>query len=342
MLFWMKRLQREFDRRPIAAHLYVTDRCNLDCTYCTEYDNSVPHPEFDDLRRWIDKIAELGCIRLGLQGGEPLDHPDIVAIVRHAKLRNLKTTLSTNGFLLTEELVAGLTEAGLDGLQLSVDRMAPGHSTRKSLKTVEPKLELLERSGLSFNISGVVFKDTVDEAYDVVEYGLERGISSHARLLHTDPEGHFRVDCGDRQKLEAFLDWESRAKARGRAIHSSWRILRYQKSLLSGAPVDWTCLAGYKYFFVSANGKFWLCSMRQVPGVPVLDVTPKLLESYFEPKECQDGCGVYCVVSESLASSHRGRYLTDRATDAVESVRRHLGLRSTPETNTCRDRVSPT
>ena len=338
----MKRLQREVDRRPIAAHLYVTDRCNLDCAYCTEYDNSVPHPELDNLRRWIDKIAELGCIRLGLQGGEPLDHPDIVAIVRHAKSRDLKTTMSTNGFLLTEELVASLADAGLDLLQMSIDRMSPIRSTRKSLKTVEPKLELLERSGLRFNISGVVFKDTLDEAYDVVEYGLERGISTHARLIHTDSDGRFRVGRGDRQELEAFLDWETRAKARGRAIHSSRRILRYQKSLLSGEPIDWTCLAGYKYFFVSASGKFWLCSMRQVPGVPLLDVTPALLESYFGPKECQDGCGVYCVVSESLASSHRGRYLTDRATDAVESVRRLLGFRPAPETETCRNRVSPT
>ena len=92
----------------------------------------------------------------------------------------------------------------------------------------------------------------------------------------------------------------------------------------------------------SATGKFWLCSMKQVPGVPLLDVTPELLESYLKPKPCQDGCGVYCVISESLASSHRGRYLTDRATEAVESVRMRLGLRSAPEKYTCRNRVSPT
>lgn len=324
MPFWMKRLTREFDRRPIAAHLYVTDRCNLDCAYCTEYDNSVPHPPLDDLRRWIDKIADLGCIRLGLQGGEPLDHPDIIDVVRHARSRELKTTLSTNGFLLTEELVGGLADAGLNGLQLSVDRMTPVSSTRKSLKTIESKLDILERSELSFNITGVVYGDTLDEAYDVVGYGLDRGISTHARLIHTDPNGHFRVDRGDRERLEAFLDWEIEAKKQGRAIHSSWRILRYQQSLLRGESVDWTCLAGYKYFFVSATGKFWLCSMKQVPGIPLLDVTPELLERYHKPKACQDGCGVYCVISESLASSNRGRYLAERAKDAAQAARLRL------------------
>lgn len=319
--FWFKRLQREFDTRPIAAHLYVTDRCNLDCAYCTEYDNSVPHPALDDLQRWIDKIAELGCIRLGLQGGEPLDHPDIVAVVRHAKSCGMKTSLSTNGFLLTAQLAGALKDAGLDGLQLSVDGMEPVGSTRKSLKTVESKLELLEASGLRFNLTGVVFQDTLDDAYNVVKYGLDRGISSHARLIHTDPSGRFRVGRGDRDKLDAFLDWEAREKQLGRPIHTSWRILRYQKSLLRNEPVDWTCLAGYKYFFVSATGLFWLCSMKQTPGVPLLDVTPALLESYFEPKPCQDGCGVYCVISESLASSQRGRYVAERVKDAFSGLR---------------------
>jgi hypothetical protein len=29
----------------------VTDRCNLDCAYCTEYGNSRPHPSLDDLKK---------------------------------------------------------------------------------------------------------------------------------------------------------------------------------------------------------------------------------------------------------------------------------------------------
>ena len=32
--------KRLFDRKPLQCSLYVTDRCNLDCAYCTEYDNS--------------------------------------------------------------------------------------------------------------------------------------------------------------------------------------------------------------------------------------------------------------------------------------------------------------
>jgi len=32
--------KRLFDRKPLQCSLYLTDKCNLDCSYCTEYDNS--------------------------------------------------------------------------------------------------------------------------------------------------------------------------------------------------------------------------------------------------------------------------------------------------------------
>ena len=322
MAFWVKRLRREFDRKPIAAHLYVTDRCNLDCFYCTEFDNSVPHPSLDNLKMWVRRIKKLGCIRIGLQGGEPLDHPDIVEIVAYCKSLDLKTTMSSNGFLLTPELVKGLEDAGLDGLQISIDRMTPIPSTRKSLKTVLPKLEYLKNSNLKFNISGVLFKETVEEAYKVVNYGISEGISTHARLIHTDPTGKFRVDRGEKESLETFIDFQMDKKRNGEKIHTSWRILRYQKALLDQKSVDWTCLAGYKYFFVSASGKFWLCSMKREPNIDLMDVTPEILRSYFHKKECQDGCGVYCVISESLASSHPIRFLRQEAVDRFET-RKH-------------------
>jgi hypothetical protein len=45
-------------------------------------------------------------------------------------------------------------------------------------------------------------------------------------------------------------------KRRGEKIHTSEAILKYQRSLLRGERVEWTCMAGYKLFFVSAQGKF--------------------------------------------------------------------------------------
>ena len=287
------------DRKPLQCSLYVTDQCNLDCAYCTEYDNSRPHPSIDDLKKWVRKIRELGTMRIALVGGEPLVHPDIVELVRYCRELGFATSLTTNGFLLTRKLIRQLEDAGLQVMQISVDRMTPSAITKKSFKTILPKLDYFRNSKISLHITGVICADTLPEAQAVLETGLSRGIPTEVRLVHADPLRRFRVDRGQREELERFIDSMIERKRRGEKIHTSEAILNYQRSLLRGEHVEWTCAAGYKLFFVSAQGKFWICSMVHT-NKDIMDVTLDDLFANYKKKSCQEGCGVYCAVSASL------------------------------------------
>jgi MoaA/NifB/PqqE/SkfB family radical SAM enzyme len=287
------------DRKPLQCSLYVTDRCNLDCAYCTEYDNSRAHPSIDDLKKWVRKIRELGTMRIALVGGEPLTHPHIVELVRYCRELGFATSLTTNGFLLTPKLIGELEEAGLQVIQISVDRMTPSPITKKSFKTVLPKLDYLRDSKISVHITGVICADTLPESHAVLETGLSRGIATEVRLVHADPLQRFRVDRGEREELVNFLDSMIERKRRGEKIHTSEAILNYQRSLLREEHVEWTCAAGYKLFFVSAQGKFWICSMVHT-NKHIMDVTLDDLYANYKKKSCQKGCGVYCAVSASL------------------------------------------
>src|SRR5947209_3995739 len=290
---------RLLDRKPLQCSLYVADRCNLDCAYCTEYDNSRPHPRLDDLKKWVRKIRELGTMRIALVGGEPLMHPNIVELVRYCRELGFATSLTTNGFLLTRKLIGQLEDAGLQVMQISVDRMTPSAITKKSFKTILPKLDNFRDSKISLHITGVICADTLPEAQAVLETGLSRGIPTEVRLVHADPLRRFRVDRGRREELERFIDSMIERKRRGEKIHTSEAILNYQRSLLRGDYVEWTCMAGYKLFFVSAQGKFWICSMVHTDK-HIMDVTLDDLYANYRKKSCQEGCGVYCAVSASL------------------------------------------
>lgn len=299
----LRDLIRVVDGKPWAAHLYVTDRCNLDCHYCNEYDNSRPHSATDDLKAWMGKIRELGTLRLGFQGGEPLMHPDIVELVRYAKhdLGFRQVSMSTNAFLLGRDHVDALASAGLDSLQISVDRMTPTESTRKSLEVVADKLDWFAGSSIRLQVAGVLFDDTVEEMQQVVDACVARGVPVHARVVHEDAVHGQGVTIGARRrKYLDFLDMEARRKIGGEPIQTNWNILAYQRAMLRGESFDWTCTGGYKYFFVSAQGQFWVCSQVRT-DTHILDVTPELLRSYNRPKPCQDGCGVYCVVGMSVS-----------------------------------------
>jgi MoaA/NifB/PqqE/SkfB family radical SAM enzyme len=291
--------KRLFDRKPLQCSIYLTDRCNLDCSYCTEYDNSRPHPKLEDLKLWIKKIRDLGTMRIALVGGEPLMHPNVVEIVRYCRELGFATSLTTNGFLLTRKLLKELEDAGLQVMQISVDRMTPSPITKKSFKTILPKLDYFKDSKISLHITGVICADTLPESKAVLETGLARGIPTEVRLVHADPLSRFRVERGNKEELEAFIDSMIERKRRGEKIHTNEAILQYQKSLLRNEPVDWTCTAGYKLFFVSAQGKFWECSMVHSEK-HIMDVTLDDLYANYRKKSCQAGCGVYCAVSTSL------------------------------------------
>jgi sulfatase maturation enzyme AslB (radical SAM superfamily) len=159
----LKRIVRIWNSKPVACHLYVTEQCNLHCEYCTEFDNSIPHPSLDTVKQWVDKIKELGCMRIGIQGGEPLKHPDIVEIVRYIKSKKMGCSMSSNAFLLTDELQQGLEAAGLDAIHVSIDSMHPQPSTKKCIDLVENKLEMLRKSKISLHLTSVLFKESVPE-----------------------------------------------------------------------------------------------------------------------------------------------------------------------------------
>lgn len=320
-------LQRLIDTKPWTAHLYVTDQCNLDCFYCNEYDNSKPHPDTAVLKRYMDKIRELGVVRLGFQGGEPLLHPDIAELVRHAKsLGFVGVSMSTNAFTLTRELLKDLEDAGLDSLQISVDRMTPIRSTRKSLKTVRHKLAWFDDSPIRLNVSGVLFDETVDEIAQVIDACLDKDVAVAARVVHDDLVNERQLRADDAAtRLMGMIDRQAELKKQGRKIHTSWNLIEYQRRSLRGEQSEWSCVGGYKYFFVSAQGKFWVCSQVRT-DIDILDVTPELLKSYDKPKSCQTGCGVYCVADMSLAVSNPREYLRreigEDAPAAVKRVRR--------------------
>jgi MoaA/NifB/PqqE/SkfB family radical SAM enzyme len=324
-------IQRLFDDKPWAAHLYVTEQCNLDCHYCNEYDNSLAHPSADDVKAWISKIRALGAMRIGFQGGEPLLHPNIVDFVRHARDEGLMTSMATNGFPLTRQMLKDLEAAGLESLHLSVDRMTPIPSTRKSLKSVLHKLAWFDDSPIRLVVAGVLFEDTMGEMAKVIDTCLDRGVRVHARVIHDDLiNGRTLRNEATSKRLLAFIEAQEALKAQGEKIHTSWNILAYQKAFLRGEDVDWTCTAGHKYFFVSSTGKFWLCSQVRTDK-HIMDITSEDLNGYIGKKDCQKGCGVYCIADTSMMANQPAKFLARHGSKALSArVRKRMRRGAAP------------
>ncbi len=109
----------------------ITDRCNERCLYCmpegyTGWQARADTLTDDEIVRVARVAAGLGFRKFRLTGGEPLVRKNVVDLVgRIWEIPGVETLgLSTNGVLL-EKLAAPLRQAGLTGVNLSLDALDP-------------------------------------------------------------------------------------------------------------------------------------------------------------------------------------------------------------------------
>src|ERR1700746_3535432 len=128
---------------PLLAHIIPIRRCNLACEYCNEYDDfSKPVPT-DVMFRRVDKLGDLGTSVVTISGGEPLLHPELDQIIRRIRWNGSVAGMITNGYLLMPDRIERLNRAGLEWLQISIDNVNPDDVSKKSLKVLDKKLQML-------------------------------------------------------------------------------------------------------------------------------------------------------------------------------------------------------
>src|SRR6478672_6477395 len=179
---------------PLLAHIIPIRRCNLACEYCNEYDDfSKPVPTESMFRR-VDKLGELGTSVITISGGEPLLHPELDEIIRRIRKNGIIAGLITNGYLLTTERIEKLNRANLEWLQISIDNVTPDEVSKKSLKVLDKKLQLLaEYADFHVNINSVVgggVKNPQD-ALTIGKRALELGFTSTVGIIH-DGDGQLQ------------------------------------------------------------------------------------------------------------------------------------------------------
>ena len=121
---WRRHILRTNIVAPYAVTFYVTHKCNLDCSYCTQKEPDVFSDELDtartvELLRRIRKESD----SIVITGGEPTLRSDIEEIVAAARFdcKFRSVLLITNGTLLDRK--AGILE-GVTGLVVSLDALA--------------------------------------------------------------------------------------------------------------------------------------------------------------------------------------------------------------------------
>jgi MoaA/NifB/PqqE/SkfB family radical SAM enzyme len=286
---------------PLLAHIIPTRRCNLACQYCNEYDSfSQPVPTETMFAR-VDKLAELRTSVITISGGEPLLHPDLDEIIRRIRKHGMIAGMITNGYLLVAERIERLNRAGLEWLQISIDNLTPDDVSKKSLKVLDKKLELLaEFADFHVNINSVVGGGVCNpqDALTIGKRALGLGFSSTIGIIH-DGSG----------QLQPLAEEEKRVYHQMKAMEktSFTRINGFQDNIAQGRPNQWRCRAGARYLYICEDGLVHYCSQqRGYPGTPLETYTVRdIRREYVTEKPCAPHCTVSCVHQVSIFDSWR-------------------------------------
>src|ERR1700723_3325305 len=144
-------------KHPFLVHIIPMRRCNLDCGYCNEYDEVSKPVPLAEMKLRLDLLADMGTSMITISGGEPLLHPELEEVIRHMRKHGMYTGMITNGFLLRKDRIETLNDAGLEYLQISIDNVTPDEVSKKSLKTLDSRLEWLSQYAVfQVNINSVL------------------------------------------------------------------------------------------------------------------------------------------------------------------------------------------
>ncbi len=174
----LERLRRIFSFRILQAE--VSRECNLSCKICMRKNLKSQNGfmSFDDFKKILDSF---NFREVALHGwGEPLLNPEIWQMIRYAKDKGIKTSLTTNGTLVGDH-IDDILGSGLDDIAFGFYDM---NILLKSIENVErlikEKKNRTSRLKIFFDIT--ICKNNINEVPDIIRKADE--IGADAAVLH--------------------------------------------------------------------------------------------------------------------------------------------------------------
>ena len=197
--------------------LWLTDRCNLQCSYC--YAAAGPqgrNMDFETARKAIDSFQGRP-LKIQFAGGEPtLNFPLAEQICRYVRQQNLDAVfqLQTNGTLLTEEMVHKMKSYGIS-VGVSLDGIPEINSlTRGKTQEAVRGIRLLGQQGMTVGLNAVVTGKNVASLPKLVDFALYLGNVGGIGLdlLRHAGRGKASMDARPEDLRQALIQMDERTR----------------------------------------------------------------------------------------------------------------------------------
>ncbi|MGV3719738.1 MAG: radical SAM/SPASM domain-containing protein [Actinomycetota bacterium] len=249
---------------PESVHLQLNNTCNLRCPSCyvglqSEDVGSLP---LERLLELVDELAELGVFQLALGGGEPLMSPKLAPVARRARASGMIPNVTTNGWLLTPDLLDEVDGA------LGEVRLSLNDAVSVNLGLLEERAALMRARGVRFGFNVIVTRGNLPELGDWLRWACDQGAAT-VTLIRPKPapgnEGWYaRCALGpveNRELQRILLDLEPLFANTALAVDCALSFLfqgRPEQALHDQGVAG--CAMGERFAVIAWNGDVLPCS----------------------------------------------------------------------------------
>lgn len=170
----------------------ITNRCNLNCRHCQDASfrssENVGHVSLQNAQKIISELKRVGVDRVGLLGGEPTVNPDLTKIVAALNGSGVSVDITSNGTVLSEDLIKGLTNQQDCNFSISLeggtadmnDRVRGKGSFQKALRALRTLVRLRdnERIPMEVQISHAITKPSSDSIESLLSIAKDEGVDA--------------------------------------------------------------------------------------------------------------------------------------------------------------------
>lgn len=278
----MRWILDQIHRRPKYCVWEITSLCNLRCLHCaSDFGGGRPRGEeltTDEALDLCRQLAELGCEKVVLSGGEALLRRDWPVIARDLVSRGVFVSLITNGLVVDRATARKIKEAGVCRVALSLDGLEETHNyvraNRRSFARVVAAAAFIREEDLPLNVVSHVNRRNLGELPAMEDLVVSLGAAVW-RLQLGSPMGrlarHPELAISP-EDLPAVADFIVAAKARRRVAVSVGNNVGYfshHEAALRTTPnragLDFWCgcAAGCLNVGIEANGNVKGCLSLQ-------------------------------------------------------------------------------
>lgn len=247
--------------RPFSVYIALTDRCHLNCWYCSNANKEIfGDLPLEDLLRIIKEIQDVGISCIGFTGGEPTLRSDLEELVANVDERSF-TILFTSGYSINKKRANALKKAGLTAIVISLDsHIKEEHKRiRGSEIAFDDAISAVKNSlkaGIYTAISTVITKEMLytQKIYEFIHYVGRLGVLE-IRILEPLPCG--KLLNSDYEKFEE----KDRIQLRKLQykINKDKTLPKIMALAHINSEDNYGCNAGRTHVYIGANGNIYPC-----------------------------------------------------------------------------------